>query len=534
MTLLKIQSYRICLTKKLFLFSFSLFFLLSSFVYSAKLPETFSLINARVSGCAVGENTIYAVFSNAIWRCAYSKRNWEKQSNLPFSGENETIRAIKALWTRPQFIYLLSSKRLYLSGDGGASFSSKLLTFSTRENNDVCVFPKDINKILIATSDGVWISYDSGQSFNRFFQRINKDENYINAIAIDSSGNQIYVASRACLFISKDKGSTFKKIIGLPKVPITHLATSPFQANNIAFVADKRLFYSDTGLETFVLVSDIYDFGTCQEFVIAGNGKDIVWSYPGGIRWGKDWLSSVVDNNTVRIPNAAMGNIDSNQLAAVVQTQKVVKTQFDKNIQTNKEQQLKEKKYNEVMKKIRLEPSAKEVLQAAFNYAELNPERIKKWLDNVHKSAWLPELRILGGGDVGGYDQYGRDGSPADANPNVKPLQLYRKSEHNDNSSFRAEAELSWKFGKVLFDPNEVFIDQQRNRQTELREDIANTVTIYYYQRRNMLFKKLFSPPEDFAARSRLEFQIEELTTKLDTLSGGYFSKRLKEIQKNK
>ena len=531
MILLKTQNCRICSFQKKITLCFSLVCLLSYVSLAAKLPETLSLINTKVQGCAAGENTIYAIFSNAIWRCAYNSKNWSKQSNLPFKDKDEVIKSIKTLWTRPQFIYLLSSKRLYLSGDGGASFSSKLLTYTTRANNDVVVFPDNINKILIATSDGVWISYDSGQSFDRFFQRINKKENFVNTIAIDSSGNQIFVATKACLFISQDKGNTFKKIVGLPKVPITHIATSPFQVNSIAFIADNRLFYSDSSLKTFVLVSDIYDFGSCQEIIIAGNGKDIIWSYPGGIIWGKDWLSSVADKNITKIPNAAMGNLNSNQLA-VIQTQKVVKTTFDKNVLTNKEQQLKEKKYKEVMKKIRREPSAKEVLQAAFDYAKLNPERIKKWLDNVHKSAWLPELRILGGSEFGGYDQYGREGSPADANPNVAPLQLYRQSEHNDNASFRAEAELSWKFGKVLFDPNEVFIDQQLNRQTELREDIANTVTIYYYQRRNLLFNKLFNPPKDFAERSRLEFQIEEITTKLDTLSGGFFSKRLKQINK--
>lgn len=531
MTSLQIQNYRICYRNFLFLFTLILFSL-SNLAYAVKLPETYPLITVNVQGCAAGESTIYAVFSNAVWRCAYSKNDWYKQSDLPFSDKDETIKSIKSIWTRPRLIYLLSSKRLYISGDGGVSWSSKLLPFSTRENNDICIFPKNVNKILIATSDGVWISYDSGQSFNRFFQRINPKENYINSVAVDSYGDRVYVATASSLFVSNDKGTTFKKIIGLPQVPITHIFTSPFQASSLVFIAEKRLFYSDTRLETFVLVSDIYDFGSCQEIIITGNGKDIIWSFPGGVRWGKDWLTSIADTQITRIPNAAMANLSSNQASTIIQTQTLVRTRYDKVVQTNNQQQISEKKYNDVMKELRREPSAKEVLDAAFDYAKLNPERIKKWLDDVHKSAWLPELRILGGSDFGGYDEYGRDGMPADANPNVNPLQLYRKSSHQSENSFRAEAELSWKFGKVIFDPSEVFIDQQRNRQTELREDVANTVTIYYFQRRNMLFQKLFNPPKDFAERSRLEFQIEEMTTKLDTLSGGFYSKRLKEINK--
>ena len=38
------------------------------------------------------------------------------------------------------------------------------------------------------------------------------------------------------------------------------------------------------------------------------------------------------------------------------------------------------------MKKIQSEPSAKDVVNAAIEYAKLHPDRIKKWMQNIRKT----------------------------------------------------------------------------------------------------------------------------------------------------
>ncbi len=501
--------------------------LISCTVCAAKLPETYSLLTAPVKGCAVADGVVYAVYSNAVWQCAYGRREWHKKAALPFREKDEVLRSIRAVWAQPRLLYLLSSRYLYLSGDAGLSWSARRLESATRRYNDVCVFPNETSRIMLATSDGAWMSYDNGQTFHRFFQRVNSKENYINTICVDMRGERVYIASASCLFVSSDKGKSFRKMLGLPQSDVTHISASPLQTDALVFVSQKRLFYSDTRLETFVLLSDIYDFSACQQVLIAANGRDVVWSYPGGVRWGKDWLPLSLPEPTALTTAGEIADADSQKPAETAPTQDVVRTRYDSQVLTNARQRILEERYAQVMARIRREPSAREVLDAAFTYAALHPERIKEWLKKARQSAWLPELRLLGGGQVDSSDDYGREGSPADGNPNVNPLQLYRRSSHAEGGSYRAEAELSWSFGKVFFNPDEVLIDQQRNRQTELREDIANTVTIYYFQRRNMLFRKLFNPPKDLTELSRLEFQIEELTTKLDSLSGGYFSKQL-------
>jgi len=497
------------------------FLFVFAFLTSAeKLPETHSLLSAPVKECAIAENTIYAIYSNSLWQCDFGSRNWEKISKLPFKENDEILKSLYTIWLQPRLIYLLSSKYFYISRDGGKSWLSRKLNSETRDYNNICVFPKNREKILFATSDSVWISNDEGQTFERFFSRINDKENYINDVKIDMRGVKVYVATAASLFVSLDKGKTFRNVLGLPDNGITHLAVAPLQANALCLISGGRLFYSETSLENYCLVSSLYDFSKCGQVSIAANGKDIIWNYPGGVLWGKDWLPPEVSKDVTVLP----ADFSTNKTAAILK-----KSPDDIQKQNEKEdanQKLLKEKYELAMKKIQSEPSAREVVNAAIEYAKLHPDKIKEWLENVRKSAWLPEVRLLGGGEMGKLDGHGRRGDVG-----LNPLFLYRGSEHSRESDYRLEAELTWKLEKFFFDESEIGIDEQRNRQTELREDIANTITIYYFQRRNLLFKKLFNPPNDFTELSRLEFQIEEITTKMDTLSGGYFIKQLKSAQ---
>ena len=497
-------------------------FVFSSLIFAEKLPETHSLLSAPVKECSIAENTIYAIYSNSLWKCKYGSQNWRTISKLPFKEEGEILKSLFTIWAQPRLIYLLSSKYFYISRDGGLSWLSRKLNSETKEYNNICVFPKNKDKILFATSDGVWISNDEGQTFERFFSRINEKENYINDVNIDMQGNKVYVATAANLFVSSDKGKTFRNVLGLPDKGITHLAIAPLQGNVLCFISDGRLFYSETSLENYALVSSLYDFSKCGQVSISANGKDVVWNYPGGVLWGKDWLPPETFKEVTALPVVLPDNKTTDLLKKEKELLKIKNQKKEK----ARKKILKEK-YEFAMKKIQSEPSAKDVVNAAIEYAKLHPDRIKKWMENIRKSAWMPEVRMLGGGEKGTINSHGRDGEPG-----FNSLFLFRESEHTRENDYRLEAELSWKLEKFFFDEAEIGIDEQRNRQTELREDIANTVTIYYFQRRNLMFKKLFNPPEDFTELSRLEFQIEEITTKIDTLSGGYFIKQLDSIKK--
>ena len=267
-----------------------LLFLSTSHARCDAMPETRALLTAPVQACALAGNTVYAIVSNCLWRCSFGLSQWEQVGPLPFQPPAESLRSFRAAPRRRQTLYLLSSANLYISRDAGASWVSRRLTAETREYFDVCPFPDESGRLVVATDDGAWISRDDGQNYVRFFSRVNVNENCVSNILINANGERAYVATSAGTFISTDAGRTFRLVLGLPRENITLFAAPAIETEFLVFVAGGRLFLSDAHLETFRLLSSIYDFSECQQIIIAENGRDIVWSYPGGVRWGKDWL----------------------------------------------------------------------------------------------------------------------------------------------------------------------------------------------------------------------------------------------------
>jgi len=499
-----------------------------------RVPETLKLLLGPIEAGVLAQATLYAVRSNVVLQSTLTSATWNPTGALPAFEANERLRTVVTLPNQPLVLYLLTSHNIYISADAGASWLKRTLAPLGRAVTALCVDSEQDSTMLLGTTDGVWRSRDGGNTFERFFARVNPTENHILAIAASRYNERVYVATRGGMFVSVDRGSTFAALAGLPDAPATHIAVSPLQATTLVFVSGGRLFYSENALQSFRLISSIYDFSECLQLAIVLNGSDIVWSYVGGVLWGKDWLTPATIAAPIAAP-AAPVSVPAPVSAPPVLTQDVLfsgaattaaTAMAGTDILAREAQEL---RYQHAMQRIQLEPSARAVVDAAIEYAQLHPDRIRTWLRNVKRAALMPQVRLLGRGDrAHGLDQ------GIDAVGTLDNAAYFGRKIGSETAGLGAEAELSWDLEKIFFDPNEVGIDERRQRQTELRADVANTVTIYYFQRRNLLFQKLYDPPKDFIELSRLDFQIEELTTKIDTLSGGFFSQALQEnLKKN-
>lgn len=490
-------------------------------VAGAGVAETHALYRGEVQLAIVASEAIYRLVSNEVWRSGLGEGRWERMGVIEVERGDEELRGGCANPRSSIVLYVLGKEHLYISRDAGVSWRSRRIVTSAAEYNDIFVYAEPEGRILLASSDGAWASGDDGANFSRFFSRVNRNENWVTAIAGGIRDGRVYIATRGGMFVSSDGGQTFSAVYGLPEGPVTRIAVSPLRSEAVLFVSDGRLFYSESRLETFRLVSALYRFEGCRCLAIAGNGRDVVWSTGDGIYWGKEWLGNV-SAGRVRVE----GEVEREQVGGagvVTVTVSAAGAPVEAEILRREAEEV---RYQQVMKQLQAEPTAREVVDAAIEYAQLHPERIRKWLRDLNRSSWLPEFRITGKrdstlGHLSGIDAVGTLDSAA----------YHGRKLRNDSVVWGGEIELAWDFEKIFFNPQELEIEERRNRQTELRADVANTVTIYYFQRRNLLFKKLFDPPRDLTELSRLEFQIEELTTKIDTLSGGYFSRRLAELK---
>ncbi len=67
----------------------------------------------------------------------------------------------------------------------------------------------------------------------------------------------------------------------------------------------------------------------------------------------------------------------------------------------------------------------------------------------------------------------------------------------------------------------------QSELMVQLRDDILDEVTSYYYERRRLQIELLEAPPNDTRSRIKKELRVQELSANLDALTGGYFSRQL-------
>jgi hypothetical protein len=148
------------------------------------------------------------------------------------------------------------------------------------------------------------------------------------------------------------------------------------------------------------------------------------------------------------------------------------------------------------------EPDILDVQRMAIEYAEVSPEKIKGWRRSARLRALLPEVKF----EVGRYvEEYWYEGE-------------YRADKPKDRWSIS----LTWDLGDLLFSSAQTSIDERSKLMVELRNEILDDVNTLYFERKRLLAELL----EEDSIEKRLK--IEELTARLDGLTGGGFSKAIK------
>jgi hypothetical protein len=161
------------------------------------------------------------------------------------------------------------------------------------------------------------------------------------------------------------------------------------------------------------------------------------------------------------------------------------------------------------------EPSIKEVQEAAIRYAEVHPDKIKEWRSAAKQEALLPSVSV-------GLDRYVTDYWHWDSGANPDVL-----IKGNDTVSW--DVTMTWDLGKLIWNEDQTDIDTRSRLMVQLRDDILDEITRTYFERRRLQLETSLSPPSDLKLKLEKELRIQELTADLDALTGGYFSKQIKQ-----
>jgi hypothetical protein len=166
----------------------------------------------------------------------------------------------------------------------------------------------------------------------------------------------------------------------------------------------------------------------------------------------------------------------------------------------------------ELLSNFHYEPTIAQIQEAAIRYAEVHPDKIRRWRRQAALQALLPSV------DIGVDHNRSLDTSIDEGSfPNFQVLNTKDKDNNLDVS-------IGWDLGNLIWNDDQTSIDVRSKLMVQLRDDIVDEVTRTYFERRRLQVALLTSPPVDQPKLLDQELRLQELTALLDGLTGGYFS----------
>jgi len=236
----------------------------------------------------------------------------------------------------------------------------------------------------------------------------------------------------------------------------------------------------------------------------------------------------------------------------------------------------------------RAEPTWVEVQQAAARWAEVHPDKIAAWRNGASLRAFLPEVDLeLGqrrreredydtstsvsystsndrnrgsgqddslntgtefetaytndeGQDIFEFEQNDDYFTSSDAGSTEDSGHGSSYGEDYGNSTGYSDSDddwwgisLDWELGDFLFNNEQLRISREARDLVELRQDVLEQVTLYFFDRRTARIDMILNPPADAFSRVEMLLQIQQLDASLDAMTGGYFTNTIKEREKS-
>ncbi len=167
-------------------------------------------------------------------------------------------------------------------------------------------------------------------------------------------------------------------------------------------------------------------------------------------------------------------------------------------------------------KMISQEPSPRSVQKAVVRYGNLSSGKIKRWQLESRLRALLPAF------------SFGRDFSRANS------LDLDRGGTNDpdryisgpDDIDQGWDADVSWDLGDLIWSTSQTSIDIREKLMIDQRRDFLAEAMRIYFERRRLQSELFFQSDTEMSATLSYEkrLRLEELTSLLDALTGGWFS----------
>lgn len=172
-------------------------------------------------------------------------------------------------------------------------------------------------------------------------------------------------------------------------------------------------------------------------------------------------------------------------------------------------------RYDDVEKYFQNEPTIQEVQAMAVEYADVHPDKIKRWQRQSRLKGLVPSVST-------GLNRSTTDLMHWDTGGNPDVLTKGR-------DFLDWDVGLSWDLGDMVWSSDQTSIDSRSKLMTELREEVLDQVTRIYFERRRGQLALLSDEYENDVIEE--EMRLAELTATLDGYTGGKFSRKIDQIK---
>ncbi|RME42898.1 MAG: hypothetical protein D6795_20300 [Deltaproteobacteria bacterium] len=176
------------------------------------------------------------------------------------------------------------------------------------------------------------------------------------------------------------------------------------------------------------------------------------------------------------------------------------------------------------------DPSIGEVQEAVRQKLQSDPQRFERMARRLRRRNLLPELTVWVRRNFGAdatFKVASDTEITADGEVFVGPdTESFVLANQQDLSlQFR----VSWDLAGIYLDSEELKLPRLADAAQRHTTEALLLATKLYYERKRMLVTCFLDPPEEGVKRARLEMEIEELTARLDALTGGRFTRASKD-----
>lgn len=467
---------------------------------------------------------IYIGSDSGVFKTDDAAQTW--RNILSLRGQGRSVNFLAFDPKNKGYLYAATGNGLFLSLNQGKTWKRIFMGKSSLENECSCIsISQDI--IYLGTKGGLFLSRDNGRTWNRQIGRLG--DSRILAIAHSkSTPGYVYVACADGIFRSPDKGGMWERIFsehpvenGSEGEEATDDSDEQERFSNIRYIScdtvNSSCIYLATSIGVYKSCDDAKSWDPFTSYGLLSKGVNLLLFSEKGVLYAVTG-SGVFEYSAGRWQELSFSLESAQVRFLALDKEENLYVACEEGLFKMKPLSYKRSEGRNVIPfYCKDEPKIKDIQQAAIRYAEVEPEKIKRWRKQAAKKAALPQVSV-------GLDRNVTDLWHWETGSSTKfDDDILRKGRDGLEWSVR----LAWDLGELIWNDDQTSIDVRSRLMVELRDDILDEVTRLYFERIRVKMELDNLSIEDRKKRFEKELKIQELTASIDSLTGGYFSAHL-------